>query len=393
VQFGQWLGLAVLITSLYVMWQIRQLLLMAFAAIVLATALNQLARLLRDRFNLSRQWSLGGSLLIFLVTVVGFVWSIVPSLVKQMQEIGTTKLPKVLALVQNSKGAIEQYLPGVDIPDFQTLQEQAKPLLNSLLGQSLSIFSGSLGAILNMLLLLVLTIMLLVQPHAYRNVFVIMFPHFYRRRVIEILDECEVSLGKWMVGAIIGMVAVAVMSSAGLYALGVPAPLAQGVLAGLLNFIPNLGPTLSMVLPMGIALLDSPWKSLWVFILYFVVQQIESSFLTPYIMSKQVSLLPALTLLAQVFFASFFGFAGLVLALPLSVVTKIWINAVLIEDVLTHWRKRPSQENLTEEPLILDPWDPETALLTLTPAPIGPPSPPPTSFPNMPPAPEDHSVL
>lgn len=389
MQFGQWLGLIVLVVSLYVIWQIRQLLLMAFAAIVLATALNQLARLLRHRFKISHQWSLGGSLLIFLLTVVGFVWSIVPSLVKQMQEIGTTKLPKVLALVQGSKGAIEQYLPGVDIPDFQTLQEQAQPLLNSLLGRSLSIFSGSLGVVLNLLLLLVLTIMLLVQPTAYRNVFVMMFPQFYRRRVIEILDECEVSLGKWMVGALIGMVAVAVMSSVGLYALGVPAPLAQGVLAGLLNFIPNLGPTLSMVLPMGIALLDSPWKSLWVFILYFVIQQIESSFLTPYIMSKQVSLLPALTLLAQVFFASFFGFAGLVLALPLSVVTKIWINAVVIEDLLNHWRKRPSQESLTVEPLILDPWDPETALLTL--APVG--SPPTASFPNMPPAPEDHSAL
>jgi predicted PurR-regulated permease PerM len=235
----------------------------------------------------------------------------------------------------------------------------------------------------------VLTIMLLVQPTAYRNVFVMMFPQFYRRRVIEILDECEVSLGKWMVGALIGMIAVAVMSSVGLYVLGVPAPLAQGVLAGLLNFIPNLGPTLSMVLPMGIALLDSPWKSLWVIILYFVIQQIESSFLTPYIMSKQVSLLPALTLLAQVFFASFFGFAGLVLALPLSVVTKIWINAVVIEDLLNHWRKRPSQESLTVEPLILDPWEPETALLTLAPA--SPSSSP--SFPDMPPAPEDHAVL
>jgi predicted PurR-regulated permease PerM len=389
VQFGQWLGLIVLVVSLYVIWQIRQLLLMAFAAIVLATALNQLARLLRNRFKISHQWSLGGSLLIFLLTVVGFVWSIVPSLVKQMQEIGTTKLPKVLALAQGSKGAIEQYLPGVDIPDFQTLQAQAQPLLNSLLGRSLSIFSGSLGVVLNLLLLLVLTIMLLVQPTAYRNVFVMMFPQFYRRRVIEILDECEVSLGKWMVGALIGMVAVAGMSSVGLYALGVPAPLAQGVLAGLLNFIPNLGPTLSMVLPMGIALLDSPWKSLWVLILYFVIQQIESSFLTPYIMSKQVSLLPALTLLAQVFFASFFGFAGLVLALPLSVVTKIWINAVVIEDLLNHWRKRPSQESLTVEPLILDPWDPETALLTLAPA--SPSSS--ASFPDMPPAPEDHSVL
>jgi predicted PurR-regulated permease PerM len=387
VKFGQWLGLVVLLASFYIVWQVRQLLIMAFAAIVLATALNQLARLLHKRFKLSHQWSLAGSLAIFLLSVVGFFWSIVPSLVRQMQEIGTTKLPKVLALAQGSKGIIEQYLPGVTIPDLPTLQEQSKPLVNSLLGSSFAVFSGSLGAILNLLLLLILTIMLLVQPHAYRNVFVLMFPQFYRRRVLGILDECEVSLGKWMVGALLGMLAVAVMSSAGLYALGVPAPLAQGVLAGLLNFIPNLGPTLSMVLPIGIALLDSPWKSLWVFILYFVIQQIESSFLTPYIMSKQVSLLPALTLLAQVFFASFFGFAGLVLALPLSVVTKIWINAVLIEDVLSKWRNPPSQHELTEEPLILDPWDPEAELLTLAPVPNTP-----SSYQDTPPTPADHSV-
>jgi predicted PurR-regulated permease PerM len=388
VQFGQWLGLIVLLASFYIIWQVRQLLLMAFAAIVLATALHQLARFLHKRFQLSHQWSLTGSLAIFLLSVVGFFWSIVPSLVRQMQEIGTTKLPKVLALAQGSKGIIEQYLPGVTIPDLPTLQEQSKPLVNSLLGSSFAVFSGSLGAILNLLLLLVLTIMLLVQPHAYHNVFVLMFPQFYRRRVLGILEECEVALGKWMIGALLGMVAVAVMTTIGLYVLGVPAPLAQGVLAGLLNFIPNLGPTLSMVLPIGIALLDSPWKSLWVFILYFVVQQIESSFLTPYIMSKQVSLLPALTLLAQVFFASFFGFAGLVLALPLSVVTKIWINAVLIEDVLSKWRKPPSQHELTEEPLILDPWDPEAELLTLAPIPNNP-----SSYQDTPPTPADHSVL
>jgi predicted PurR-regulated permease PerM len=366
VKFGQWLGLMVLIASLYIIWQTRQLLLMAFAAIVLATALHQLAKFLRKQFKISHQWSLAGSLSVFLLSVVSFFWLVVPSLVKQMQVI-SSKVPKVLELAQNSKGTIEQYLPGIAVPDFPTLQEQAKPLLNSLVGSSFAVFTGSLGAALNLLLLLVLTIMLLVQPHAYRDVFVLLFPHFYRRRVIGILDDCEVALGKWMVGALLGMLAVGVMTTIGLSVLQVPAPLAQGVLAGLLNFIPNLGPTLSMVLPMGIGLLDSPWKSLWVFILYFVVQQIESSFLTPYIMSKQVSLLPALTLLAQVFFASFFGFAGLVLALPLSVVSKIWINAVLIEDVLSKWRRQPSQSKLTEEPLILDPWHPEAELLTITP--------------------------
>jgi predicted PurR-regulated permease PerM len=366
VQFGQWLGLIILLISLYVIWQIRQLLLMAFAAVLLATSLNQLARFLRHRLKISRQRSLLLALVSFLSTVVAFFWAIVPSLVTQMREIGTSQIPRVLRLAQTWEVVLRQYVPESLIPDISTIQEQVQPVVKSLLGSSLAVFSGSLGALLNMLLLIVLTIMLLVQPRSYRKVFVSLFPHFYRRRVEEILDECEVSLGKWVIGALIGMLAIALMSTAGLYALGVPAPLAQGFLAGLLNFIPNLGPTISVVLPMGIALLDSPVKSLLVFILYFVIQQIESSLLTPYIMSRQVSLLPALTLLAQLFFASFFGFAGLVLALPLSVVTMIWVRMVLIEDVLNHWWQRPT--NRLSAPLLLDPWAaPETEELVTAP--------------------------
>jgi predicted PurR-regulated permease PerM len=292
---------------------------------------------------------------IFLTVVVAFFWSIVPSLSAQVQEIGSRQIPRLLRLAQTWETVLRQYLPESMLPELDKLPQQIQPMLRSLLGSSLAIFSGSLGALLNLLLLIVLTIMMLVQPQSYRRIFVAVFPQFYRARVEEILDECEVSLGKWVVGAMIGMVAIAMMTTVGLYLLGMPAPLAQGILAGLLNFIPNLGPTLSVILPMGIALLDNPLKSLLVFILYFVVQQIETNLLTPYIMSRQVSLLPALTLLAQLFFASFFGFAGLILALPLSVVTMIWFRAVLIEDVLNNWRKPPLM--LQAATLLLDPWE------------------------------------
>jgi predicted PurR-regulated permease PerM len=360
VKFGQWLGLIVLVISLYVTWQIRQLLLMAFAAILLSTLLNQLARTLRHRFHLKKGLATLGSLVIFLLALVAFSWLIVPPLTTQFREIAVEKMPRVFALSADWRNQLSHYLPEplmASIPDAAAIQEQAQPIARMLLGGSVAVFSSSLNVILNFLLLLVLTIMLLVQPTAYRKVFVSLFPQFYRRRVEEILDDCEISLGKWVIGALISMLAVALMSTVGLWALGIPYPLAQGVLAGLLNFIPNLGPTLSVVLPMGLALLDAPWKSLLVFVLYFVIQQIESSLLTPYIMAQQVSLLPALTLLAQVFFASSFGFLGLLLALPLSVVFKIWFNAVVIEDVLNHWRKRPSSNDLTEKPVVLDPWE------------------------------------
>jgi predicted PurR-regulated permease PerM len=172
-----------------------------------------------------------------------------------------------------------------------------------------------------------------------------------------ILAECEISLGKWVGGAILSMLVVAILSLIGLLALGIPLALAQAILAGLLNFIPNLGPTISVVIPISIALLDEPWKAVAIFIIYFLIQQFESNFLTPYIMAQQVSLLPAITLIAQVFFTTFFGFWGLLLALPLTVVAKVWINAVLIEDILDRWKftTRSSRNALYAENPI-DPW-------------------------------------
>jgi predicted PurR-regulated permease PerM len=104
-----------------------------------------------------------------------------------------------------------------------------------------------------------------------------------------------------------------------------------------MNLIPNLGPTISVIPAMAIALLDSPWKSLAVLLLYFCIQQTESNFITPIVMAHQVSLLPAITLISQLFFVTFFGFLGLFLALPLTVVAKIWLQEMLIRDVLDQW--------------------------------------------------------
>jgi predicted PurR-regulated permease PerM len=214
-----------------------------------------------------------------------------------------------------------------------------------------------LGAILNLLFVTILTLMLLAQPIAYRRTFISLFPSFYRRRVDRILTECEVSLGKWIGGALLSMLVVALLSLIGLLALGIPLALAQAILAGLLNFIPNVGPTLSVVIPMAIALLDEPWKAIAILIIYLAIQQFESNLLTPYIMSQQVSLLPAITLISQVFFTTFFGFLGLLLALPLTVVGKIWINAVLIEDVLDRWQFVPGENYKSSYDLeITDPW-------------------------------------
>jgi predicted PurR-regulated permease PerM len=345
LKLGQWIGLIALILSLYILWQMREVLLLIFAAVVLASSLNRLARQFQ-RFGLKRGITVAISVALFLALIVGFFWLIVPSFIVQFQEL-TKRVPQGLQRLSIWLNQLETRVPAPVtpyIPDINSLVKQAQPFVNQALGSSFALLSGSLEALVKTLLVLVLTGMLLADPQSYRKVFIRLFPSFYRRRVDKILDECEISLEGWITGAMIAMGVIGMMSLVGLSILRVESALALAVLAGFLNLIPNLGPTISVVPAMAIALLDSPVKSLLVLGLYFFIQQMEGNFITPIVMAHQVSLLPAVTLISQLFFAYFFGFLGLFLALPLTVVAKIWFQQVIVRDVLDQWEDEPKTE-------------------------------------------------
>ncbi|MBH8563026.1 AI-2E family transporter [Nostoc sp. CENA67] len=356
MNLGQWIGLIAIVLSLYILWQIREVLLLMFAAVVLATTLNRLAKRFQ-RSGMKRGLAVILSVAIFFTVIVGFFWLIVPPFVQQFNEL-TYRVPQGFQRFNGWLDELRTRIPSQlvpYIPDINSLIQQAQPFVNRVLGSSFALVSGSLEVVVKVLLVLVLTGMLLADPQAYRKVFVRIFPSFYRRRVDGILDKCEVSLEGWITGALIAMGVVGLMSVVGLSLLRVKAALALGVLAGFLNLIPNLGPTMSVVPAMAIALLDAPWKVLAVLILYIIIQQTESNFITPIVMAHQVSLLPAVTLISQLFFVTFFGFLGLFLALPLTVVAKIWLQEVLIKDVMDEWGHDHTKE--TEFVIVSDPPD------------------------------------
>ncbi len=340
------MGLLALIASCYILWQIRQALLLLFAAVVLATALNRLARYLQ-KFRLKRSIAVLLSISFLVLIFVGLFLIIVPPFTQQFQQL-TQRAPQGIAKLNDWIDQIEtrfsgqfgQRLPNLDVND---IMQQLQPLFKQLVGGAGAFVGNTLGVILSFLLVLVLTLMTLAEPQSYRQAFIQLFPSFYRRRVDGILDECEIALGRWAIGALISMSVITLLSLIGLSVLQVPLALAHAVVAGLLNLIPNIGPGLSVIPPMTIALLDSPLKSGLVLLLYFLIQQFESNLLTPYVMAQQVSLLPAVTLIAQVFFATFFGFLGLLLALPLTVVAQVWIREVLIKDILNQWHTSPKK--------------------------------------------------
>ncbi|MEG4855964.1 AI-2E family transporter [Microcoleus sp. K1-B6] len=117
----------------------------------------------------------------------------------------------------------------------------------------------------------------------------------------------------------------------------------NGILAFILALIPYRDTILSVSPPLLWPLLNSPSKTGAVLLLYFLIQQIEGNFVTPIIMKKQVSLLPAYTLALVTAFGFFFGFLGLFLALPILIVIQIWVKEVLIKDILDPWQTAPSE--------------------------------------------------
>jgi predicted PurR-regulated permease PerM len=338
MNFGQWLGLLALVLSLSILWEIRQLLLLLFVAIIFATAFNRFVRQLK-KLGIERGLASLISALCLIAILVLFGVIVVPPFLSQFREL-TKLVPEGLTLLEKGINQLFVWVPAEAkpfLPSVGELGKQLQPLLAGLANNFFKLFSGFLNLTGSLLFVVVITIMLLLNPQSYRQGFLRLFPSFYRRRADEIFSLCETDLVAWIMGTLFNMLVIGSVSGIALWILGVKLVLANALLAGFLEAVPNVGPVLSTVAPAAIALIDSPWKAVAVVIAYFLIQQLEQFLLVPIVMGQQVALLPAITLLAQIFFASFFGFLGLFLALPLVIIVRILIREILVKDVLDHW--------------------------------------------------------
>ena len=339
VGLGKWIGLIVLCLSLYILWQIRQVVLLGFTAVVLASALNSLVRQM-TKVRIRRDVAIAIAMLGLLSLSALVFWLVIPPLIAQAQEFFDI-IPRAVDRVSvwviwlSKEDPIFSQVMNPQV--IENLQQEIPGLVRDIFRNFFSIFSNSFLVLLNILLVLVLTLMFLIEPQKYRSIFIQLFPTFYRRRADEILNDCESALDSWLAGILFNMLVIGIFSGLGLWFLKVKLVLANAIIAGLLEAIPNIGPTLSVIPPMAIAFLDSPWKALAVLILYILIQQMEQFLLVPAVMAKQVSLLPAVTLLSQIIFSYFFGFLGLLLALPMVIVFQIWGREVLVKDILDPW--------------------------------------------------------
>jgi predicted PurR-regulated permease PerM len=354
LRFGQWLGLLALIAAIALLWSLRMVVVQVFAAVVLAMALCTLVGGVQRRLGCARGLALLISLLGLAVLLALVATAVIPPFVEQFGEL-LQKLPAaarlLLSLVRQSMASVSQMLYGRSDGGFTMLSKlgltgvgEGAPALGSSLGAGalrLVGLAGNLGSgLVQLLFVLAVSLMIAAQPVAYREVAILLVPSFYRRRARQVLVLCGEALSAWMGGVLISSVCVGLLAAIGLSLLGVKLVAAHALLAGLLNVIPNVGPTLSTVFPMAVALLDAPWKALAVLGLYVAVQNLESYVITPSVMHHQLRLLPGLTLCAQFLFTVLFGPLGLLLALPLAVCLQVILREVVIRDILEPWKPR-----------------------------------------------------
>jgi predicted PurR-regulated permease PerM len=194
--------------------------------------------------------------------------------------------------------------------------------------------SSTLAVISGFVIMLFLAIYIGADPEMYRRGIMHLFPHGQRERAGEVLSAIAAVLRKWLLTQLIAMVTIGVVSTIVFLSLGLEAAFALGVLAGLLEFVPTVGPLMSAVPAMAMGFIDSPEKALWVALACWGIQFFENHLLIPLLMKGGINLPPALTILAQALMALIFGFLGLMVAVPLLAATMVAVKMLYVEGVV-----------------------------------------------------------
>lgn len=316
--------------SLFLLWQARSVILALFAGFLFAIFLHGASSWVSQHTPLPRKAALFMilGLLLLLLILAGVL--IVPNLAQQGEALGQ-QLRDSWQMIQTqlSDSRVGQFLLQ-QIPEPQDISGSSSAIFSRVS----TIFSTTVDTVTRILIVLFVGIYLAYDPPLYINGLLKLAPIKHRPRLRQVFDETVYSLRWWLVGQFISMAIIGTLVTIGLTLLGMPLAPILGLLAGILEFIPIIGPTLAFIPPTLIAFATSPQTAVYVALLYLGVQTVESYIVTPIVQKRAVSLPPVLLIGSQLFLGLFAGFLGLMLAAPLAVVGMVVVKMLYVEDIL-----------------------------------------------------------
>jgi predicted PurR-regulated permease PerM len=323
------IGLALLAVAVLI-WQVAEAFVIAFGGIVFGTVLHALIAPLQRLTGWSRR--------LCLVTVV-LVLLIVGGLLGWL--FGRQATTQFVQMREQLPAAIEKFQTWIGESDIGRMAiDWLKETANG--GKAPAAAGGAASALItglgHLLLIAFAGIYFAANPKLYRNGALRLLPPSRRGQVGRALDDAGVALHKWLVAQLIVMAAVGVMTGAGLALIGVPLSLSLGLIAGLLEFVPVVGPIVAAIPGVLLAFAAGPQTAMYAAILYLVVQQLESNVLTPLIQRWAVALPPVIALLSIVACGLLFGVLGVIFATPMAVVVLALVQHLYVEDTLENNR-------------------------------------------------------
>ncbi len=333
--------LVVILITLLIVWTLRDFLLLIICSLVISNIVCNLCNQIQKGLKIPRPLSLFLVLTVISVIVFTIFILVLPPFIKEFNEILVdipNGLSKINILINTNLNKFNSLFYGeqsenvidifslinnvVTIPDVSTIakaiQESFKNLIN---------IAGNLGSgLLRLIFVLAVSLMISIEPKQYKENVLLLIPKNYRNKFRNILEKCNIALANWTFSMVISSLSVGLLSLIVLSILDVKYVVSNALIAMVLNIIPNIGPVISGIFPISIALLDNFWKPLAVLGSYVIIQNIESYIIMPSIMKKKANLLPGLTLISQFGFTFIFGPLGLILSLPLAVVIQVLIK-------------------------------------------------------------------
>jgi predicted PurR-regulated permease PerM len=303
--------IAFIVLLLLIINNVFHILLLVLAGVLIAVFFHGFGMFLSRKMKVTRKWSLLFSIIITLGFLFIVSWFIGSKVQEQIAELSDS-FP---AIIENAKNQLNKSAIGREV--VETIESSSEKSLSSARG----FFKTGFGIIADLYIILIISIFLTAAPQLYTKGIVSLMPKTFQNKAGNIISYAGFKLRSWLKGQIFAMFFVFILTSVGLSILGVPMALALGLIAGILNFIPNFGPMIALIPGVLVALLISPTTALIAAAIYTGVQIIES-IVTPIIQNRLVQLPPALIIIFQVIMGALAGAMGVILATPFLVVLK-----------------------------------------------------------------------
>lgn len=311
----------------YMLVQLSTIIIMAAGSIIVAVIIHLIADPLHKHFNVEKRLAVLIGIASIAILLLGFGWLFGSQIAAQSNTF-LDELPR-------SAEQLRQSMSGTTIGDM-ALQawDGAGEQAGAVFGYVRGLVGNVLNALIALVVIIVTGIILATQPITYRDGILLLVPSRQRGRLRSVMNASGRSLKGWMIGQLIAMSIIGILVSLGLLLIGVPSWLILGLLAGFAQFVPLVGPIASAVPGLIIAGSMGWGPLLWTFLVYVGVQQLESNFITPYVMKRMTALPMVVTLFSILAFSTLFGPIGVVFATPITVILYVAIQMLYVEDQL-----------------------------------------------------------